>query len=36
MVRIEKLEMTDSAARYKYYLENSDGSGIVALNRNTG
>ena len=36
MVRIEKLELTDSTARYKYYPENSEGNGIVALNRNTG
>ena len=36
MVRIEKLELTDSTARYKYYPENSERSVIVALNRNTG
>ena len=36
MVRIEKLDLTNSTARYKYYPENYDKSGIVALNRNTG
>ena len=36
MVRIEKLELTNSTARYKYYPEKSEKSGIVALNRNTG
>lgn len=35
MVRIEKLELTNSVARYKCYPENSEGSGIVTLNRNT-
>lgn len=36
MVRIEKLDLTNSTARYKYYPEKYDESGIVALNRNTG
>ena len=36
MVRIEKLELTNQIARYKYFPEKSQKSGIVALNRNTG
>lgn len=36
MVRIKKLELTDSTARYEYFPEKSDKSGIVSLNRDTG
>ena len=36
MVRIEKMEVTDKVAKYMYFPENSEKSGIVTLNRNTG
>ena len=36
MVRIKKLELTGSTARYEYFPEKSDKSGIVSLNRDTG
>lgn len=36
MVRIEKLEVTEHMARYRYFPEKSKKSGIVALNRDTG
>lgn len=36
MVRIEKTELTDQLARYRYFPEKSKKSGIVALNRDTG
>lgn len=36
MVRIEKLELTAAVARYKYFPEKSNKSGIVGLNRHTG
>ena len=36
MVRIEKIEVTDKVARYMYFPEKSEESGIVALDRATG
>ena len=36
MVRIKKLELTDSTVKYEYYPEKSDKRGIVSLNRDTG
>ena len=36
MVRIEKIEVTGKVARYMYFPEKSEKSGIVALNRDTG
>ena len=33
MVRIEKMELTDEYAKYKYFPENSEELGIVKLNR---
>lgn len=36
MVKIEKVEVTDQMARYRYFPEKSEVSGIVTLNRDTG
>ena len=36
VVRIKKLELTDSTARYEYFPEKFGKSGIVSLNRDTG
>ena len=36
MVTIEKLEVTDRMARYRYFPEKSEVSGVVALDRDTG
>ena len=36
MVKIEKIEVTDQIARYRYFPEKSEVGGIVTLNRNTG
>ena len=36
MVKIERLELTDKIARYRYFPEDSRKCGIVALDRETG
>lgn len=36
MERIELMELKDDYVRYKYFPENSEKFGIVAMNRNTG
>lgn len=36
MVRIELLELTEETIRYKYFPEQSEEYGIVALGRKTG
>lgn len=36
MVTIERVEVTDEMARYQFFPENSEKSGIVVLNRSTG
>lgn len=35
MVRIERLELTEQMAKYRYFPENSENSGIVSLDRDT-
>ncbi|MDE7308816.1 MAG: hypothetical protein K2N61_09200 [Lachnospiraceae bacterium] len=36
MIKIEFIELTENIVRYKFFPENSQEYGIVALNRQTG
>ena len=36
MVRVEKIEVTDEKATYKYFPEGSSNFGIISLFRKTG